>query len=449
MAIEWGNTSGQMQVGIDIIVGAETNTYIEIRVDFYWRLVSGGPFNDGQNLHITGTGGTSDHSYHADTGTKLIAQRWHSSNKSYGGGPNWAWGVETQGAWNGGNPTHIRNFGVPARPAEPPGPPSWGVSGSNHTPTSVRLSWGPTTSSNGATPDNDELHVRRSSDNALVHQSIQPGNVRDVTGLEKGTSYYHAARIHNAAGWGPFSALTYTTTGTTVPGSPGIMSHSLLTATSFRLAYDAVTDTGGTPITGYEIQIATNASFTGATTVSDAGSPYDFTGLTRATPYYLRYRAVNAVGPGPWSGTGQVTTSQAVPGAPTGVAMSPVDADSTSVSWVAPSDNGGAALTGYEVQWSADASFATGSTVVPASASPLQIDGLTPGTAYYARVRALNSVGTGAYSTSASTTTLQGVKFWNGTAFVNGVVYYWDGTGWLIPAEVRYWDGDSFELPVG
>lgn len=78
----------------------------------------------------------------------------------------------------------------------------------------------------------------------------------------------------------------------------------------------------------------------------------------------------------------------AVPGAPT--AVTAIGGSSQAVvSFVAPSSNGGATITGYAVTASPGGVTATG------SSSPLSVTGLTTGTAYTFIVAATNSAGTG------------------------------------------------------
>jgi len=94
-----------------------------------------------------------------------------------------------------------------------------------------------------------------------------------------------------------------------------------------------------------------------------------------------------------------------VPGAPTAVSGTAGD-EQVSLTWSAPSSNGGASITDYTVQYSSNG----GSTWTTFSRSAstntnATVTSLTNGTGYVFRVAAVNAIGTGAYSASSSSVT--------------------------------------------
>ncbi len=106
--------------------------------------------------------------------------------------------------------------------------------------------------------------------------------------------------------------------------------------------------------------------------------------------------------------TGSSSTS--APSSPTGLSATAVSTSEINLSWNAPSNNGGTAITGYEVDRSSDGG-STWSTVVPNSGSTSTAyadNGLSAGTQYAYRVSAINSVGTGTPSAMSSATTQSG-----------------------------------------
>lgn len=94
-----------------------------------------------------------------------------------------------------------------------------------------------------------------------------------------------------------------------------------------------------------------------------------------------------------------------VPDSPTGV-VGTAGNEQVSLSWIAPSSNGGAPITDYIVQFRL-ASASTWETFSDgtSTATSATVTGLTNGSAYVFRVAAVNNVGTGAYAAAASSVT--------------------------------------------
>lgn len=93
-----------------------------------------------------------------------------------------------------------------------------------------------------------------------------------------------------------------------------------------------------------------------------------------------------------------------VPGAPSGTAGD----EEVSLTWTAPT--GGSTVTDYEVQYSSDAgsTWTTFSDGV-STATSATITGLTNGTGYIFRVRAINALGEGPYGSASGTITPAGI----------------------------------------
>jgi len=90
--------------------------------------------------------------------------------------------------------------------------------------------------------------------------------------------------------------------------------------TSISITLSAPSDNGGTSVTGYRVQRATNSAFTTGVATVDVGTggSTTLTGLTPGATYYLRATARNAVTDafsklgGPWSGTVTRTMPEAI-----------------------------------------------------------------------------------------------------------------------------------------
>ena len=133
------------------------------------------------------------------------------------------------------------------------------------------------------------------------------------------------------------------------------------------------------------------------------------TGLNNGQGYDVQVCATNSVGNSPWSDSASGTPAAA---APTALTLTPGDGQ-IQVSWNAPSDNGGAAITEYQVRvlffdpndeiFDANDDFPTDSSARPATLITSKTIGvlltdLTNGVLHIVDVRAKNSVGYGPWS---------------------------------------------------
>jgi hypothetical protein len=125
------------------------------------------------------------------------------------------------------------------------------------------------------------------------------------------------------------------------------------------------------------------------------------TGLTNGTSYTVQLRAVNADGPSA-AGTADPATPVGVAGAPT-ILGQVTGNGSIQLSFGAPADNGGSAITYYQVSTDGGQNW---NYALPYQDSPLTVNvsGLANGTAYQLQLRALNDQGNGAVATASSAT---------------------------------------------
>ncbi|MCE2771265.1 MAG: fibronectin type III domain-containing protein [Saprospiraceae bacterium] len=248
------------------------------------------------------------------------------------------------------------------------------------------------------------------------------GQTTNNQDLEKGTSIqrntlfnldeikvrWKKAALENCPGVPCFTA--------TIPGAPTSVVATAGNA-SASVAFTAPASNGGSAITGYTV-----TSSPGSITATGATSPINVTGLTNGTAYTFTVIATNAVGNSLASSTSTAVTPVApitAPGAPTSVVATAGNA-SASVAFTAPASNGGSAITGYTITSSPGSITATGAT------SPINVTGLTNGTAYTFAVIATNAVGNSVAS-AASTAVTPAVPFVCGTSTINdfdGNPYY-------------------------
>src|SRR5205085_244737 len=135
---------------------------------------------------------------------------------------------------------------------------------------------------------------------------------------------------------------------------------------------------------------------------------YSDSGLNPSTTYTYRISAINSIGTSSPSSTASATTSSTVSQPPTGLTATTFSSSQINLSWTAPSNNGGSAITGYEIERSTDGGT-NWSTIQPntgSASTTFSNTGLNPSTTYTYRVSAINSVGTSSPSNTSSATTL-------------------------------------------
>ncbi|NBW22626.1 MAG: fibronectin type III domain-containing protein, partial [Caulobacteraceae bacterium] len=113
-------------------------------------------------------------------------------------------------------------------------------------------------------------------------------------------------------------------------------------------------------------------------------------GLTNGTAYTFRVAAVNVIGTSSYSSTASATPVAGVPGQPTALAAT-ASGTTVSLSWTAPSSNGGSSILSYTVQYSTDGSTWTTASPTFPTATTATVSGLANATNYYFRVAAVNS----------------------------------------------------------
>ncbi|MFC4089362.1 fibronectin type III domain-containing protein [Micromonospora sp. GCM10011541] len=230
----------------------------------------------------------------------------------------------------------------------------------------------------------------------------------------------------------------------TVPAAPGTPTAGSITATGATLTWSTPSSNGAS-LDRNAGQVAKDSAFTNLVTSWDAAgwaTSRAITGLPKGTPLYARVRTHNSVGWSAYSGARTFTTGTTAPSAPGTPSVSSISATTASVSWSTPSDSGGAAITSYEIQRSTDSSF-TSPTTATDSTSPTSLSGLLPGTTYYLRARAVSSAGAGAWSSTASFTTLSGVKVGTGTEWRDAIVWVGDGSRWVM-TQVKVGNGTAW-----
>ena len=230
-----------------------------------------------------------------------------------------------------------------------------------------------------------------------------------------------------------------------------------------RLNWNRPANDGGSPIIRYEYRYAPVGEVWNDWENVGAGAAGVTVGnLVNGLEYVFEVRAVNALGKGPVetaAATPVLRTGpppppppppgprETVPDAPTNL-LADGGNEQVALSWEAPEDDGGFAITDYEVRingrgsWISTGSIHTTHTVT----------GLTNGTAYAFQVRAVNAAGSSPYSNRAEATpgvgALDFAHFANGAGIISDLVfvnvathpirpvlYFYDKEGNLIDPE--------------
>jgi fibronectin type 3 domain-containing protein len=207
--------------------------------------------------------------------------------------------------------------------------------------------------------------------------------------LKNGVIYYYKVNARNSVGLGsmsneasgkPAKEPNSPRTLTASPGNSNVTLHWL----------QPIND-GGSPVTFYKIYRSPDG-ISYAYIDSTSFLTYLNTGLTNGFKYYYKVSAVNAMGEGAQS-TAANATPIGPPSYPGGLVAS-AGLEKVTITWTAPSSNGGANVTSYKIYRgiSISVSFYVS---VPAIATSYNDTLVTPGTLYYYEMSAVNIAGEG------------------------------------------------------
>ena len=222
---------------------------------------------------------------------------------------------------------------------------------------------------------------------SIISSGLQSGNSAAFTGLSAATQYFFKVRLSTEAEWDNTGNKISTATPAVMPALPAGPAFTRVYANTVTVNWSSGSAaTGYNPAgTIYEVELSTSGEFSPVfsssfTSVLNA----NFTGLTPDTTCYLRVRALDYGGAGPFANLGEIMTLAATPA---GSGFIKVWRSSAVAQW---SGNGNPPGTLFETQyWTAGGS--TASLIVNLTSAALT--GLAQETTVYARVRAFNGDG--------------------------------------------------------
>jgi uncharacterized repeat protein (TIGR02543 family) len=220
-----------------------------------------------------------------------------------------------------------------------------------------------------------------------------------IQGLTDGTAYKFSSTATNSAGTAASSAAS---TAVTPAGKPSVVNGVSATATNAAAAvrFNPPATTGGAPIASYTVTAST-----GQTCILLPAFPdplvCNVTGLANGTAVTFTVSANNGAYTSDSSTASIAVTPATVPGAPTAVTATSTSSGKATVTFTAPVDNGGSAITEYLVT-SAPGGFTC---VTSDPAAGCEVSRLTNGIAYTFTVIAKNAPGNSLPSLASSAVT--------------------------------------------
>ena len=227
------------------------------------------------------------------------------------------------------------------------------------------------------------------------------------TGLNSNTTYYYKVRAINQDGASAFTSTVSAATSNTrkPPVSPSSLTATGVSTGQINLSWIDNSDSE----TGFEIQrgLSLEGPFTFVALTAGNVTTYESTGLSPNVTYFYQVRATNTDGNSTFTNIANATTLEVgtPPMPPTGLTALGVSRTQINLSWQDNSEN----ETEFEIERSIGdtLNFEIVQAGLNANDTTYENTGLTPGTNYFYRLRAVNGDGKSTYSNYISAFTLE------------------------------------------
>ena len=245
-----------------------------------------------------------------------------------------------------------------------------------------------------------------------------------VTGLHTGEEYTFVVKarynIGTSSDYSSPASATPTTSSKppskfTVPNAPTGLTATASSPIQIDLVWNAPTNDGGSQITGYKIDVKTGTGeyVTLKENTGSTARTYTHAERTTGTTYTYKVYAINSVGTSSPSNEVSATpaasstppVSKTKPSQPSSLVATAVSQNQINLSWKLPTNDGGEPISGYKIEASEVAGNYQVLSQNAGKNTAYSHTGLKPGTSYYYRVYAINSIGTSSSFADASATT--------------------------------------------
>ena len=258
----------------------------------------------------------------------------------------------------------------------------------------IKLSWRAPATNGGAPITDYVIQVNGGEFWSTVRDGRSAALRATVGGLVNGHRYRFRVAAKNRVGTSAWSTVLSAVPATT-PSAP----RSLVAKRgnrAIKLSWGAPATSGGAAVTDYVIQRSGDGGVSWSTVRDGVSTARTATigGLTNGHRYHFRIAARNHVGTSAWSNVVSAVPAT-TPGPPTNLVATALDG-SVQLDWASPADDGGSAISDYDVEESTDAgaSWHVVTDEIGPTPSAL-VSGLANGTEYWFRVKAVNVIGVG------------------------------------------------------